>query len=159
MRRLCIATTLLALALLALPALAHSRIVVQQGMAGIRIGMTQAQVIAAKGQPDGRARPHSEILGRYTLYRYGNVYVSLFTSGTVFDVRTSGRTERTASGVGVGSTETFLRMNLRGETCKTEFGYRHCWFGAFRPGRIVTDFSISRRTGRVTRVQVGRVID
>ena len=43
--------------------------------------------------------------------------------------------------------------------CRTEFGFRHCFVGSFMPGRRVTDFFISRATGRVTEVVVGLVID
>jgi hypothetical protein len=38
-------------------------------------------------------------------------------------------------------------------------GIRDCIVGREKPGQIVTRFAISRTTGRVTSVTIGRVID
>jgi hypothetical protein len=143
---------------LVLPAAAQAVIVPQQGMLGLRLGMTTKQARDRLGPPDAVRRPVNEIFGRYTEYRYGEVVMSFFRSnGQAYNFFTRGRTARTLQGVGVGSTEAYLRSALRGETCRTEFGTRHCFFGRFTAGRIVTDFQI--RNGRVTSVTVGRVID
>lgn len=66
---------------------------------------------------------------------------------------TTRRSERTATGVGVGSTETRLKAGLKGLTCKTENGFRHCYLGKFLAGRHVTDFLVKH--GKVSRVGVG----
>jgi hypothetical protein len=145
---------------LAVPAVAAAIIVPQQGMLGARLGMTGTQVEARLGPPDSVRHPRSEIFGRYTEFRYGEVTVSMFDSnGQVFNFFTRGRSARTAQGVGVGTSETYLRAALRGEVCRTQFGFRSCVIGQELPGRIVTSFSISRTTMRVTSVTVGRVID
>jgi len=152
---------LLALAAsLAVPAAAAAIIVPQQGMLGARLGMTGTQIQARLGPPDSVRHPTSPILGRYTEWRFGEVTVSLFGSnGQAFTFFTRGRSARTAQGVGVGSTEGYLRSALRGEVCRTQFGFRSCVIGQELPGRVVTAFSISRATMRVTSVTVGRVID
>jgi hypothetical protein len=145
-------------ACLVLPSAAGAVIVPQRGMLGLRIDMTTTQARARLGPPDAVRRPTNPIFGRYTEYRYGEVRVSFFDSNSrAFSFFTRGRSARTVQGVGVGSTETYLKSALRGETCRTEFGSRHCFFGQFTAGRIVTDFLI--RNGRVSAVTVSRVID
>jgi hypothetical protein len=151
---------LLALLMLALPTAAGAVIVPQRGMLGVNLGMTAAQIRARIGPPDAIRRPTNEIFGRYTEYRYGEVRVSLFDSnGQAFNFFTRGKSARTVRGVGVGSTEAFLKANVTGETCRTQFGIRSCVIGRETAGQIVTAFSISRTTGRVTAVTIGRVID
>ena len=149
-----------AAASLALPAVAGAVIVPQQGMLGAKLGMTGAQIQARLGPPDATRTRTNEIIGAYTEYRYGEVRVSLFPSnGQAFNFFTRGRSARTVQGVGVGSTETYLRSALRGETCRTQFGIRDCILGQELAGRIVTRFVISRTTNRVTSITIGRVID
>jgi hypothetical protein len=146
---------------LALPPAASAVIVPQKGMLGVSLGMTAGQIQARLGPPDRVRRPVGEIIGRYTEYTYGEVHISLFSGagGRAFNFFTRGRSARTLQGVGVGSSEAYLRSALRGETCATEAGVRHCYLGRFLPGRIVTDFRISTASNRVTSVTVGRVID
>jgi hypothetical protein len=52
---------------------------------------------------------------------------------------------------------TQLKAGVKGLTCKTESGFRHCSLGKFQAGRRVTDFVVKR--GKVSRVDVGVVID
>lgn len=158
MKRLAATTLSSAAMLLGLPAGASALIVPQQGMAGVRLGMTYAQVRAALGAPTSAYYRRDEVLGRHLLMRYGTVELSLYsTRGSVFSMFTRGRTQRTARGVGVGSPESAVRRLVPGVRCRTEFGVRHCWLGAFLAGRVVTDFRITR--GVVSSVVIGRVID
>jgi hypothetical protein len=146
----------LAAFLLAAP-VAGATIVPQQGMAGVRVGMTRAQVEAALGTPLRVVRGTNDF-GRYTELRYPfRVRVLLQGDVSVTAVWTTGRRERTASGVGVGSTEAEVRAGVRGVRCETVGGFRSCSLGSFRPGARVTDFQL--RAGRVVRVTVGLVID
>lgn len=159
MRRL--AVTLLAPAIaLAFAATAQATIVPQKGMKGIRLSMTTDQVRKVLGKPDAVAFPKSEIQGRYKRYRYGLTTVDLFSgrNGKVFNITTRSPKERTAKGVGVGSTEAEIAAKVPHVRCKVEFGYHHCQIGQSLAGRRVTDFAISRR-GRVTHVTIGIVID
>ena len=151
---------LAAAASLALPAAAGAVIVPQQGMLGAKLGMPSGLIQARLGPPDAIRTRTNEIIGQYTEYRYGEVLVSLFRSnGQAFNFFTRGRSARTVQGVGVGSSETYLRGVLSGERCRTQFGIRDCIIGQELAGRIVTRFTISRTTNRVINVSVGRVID
>ncbi len=146
-------------AALGLPATAGASIVPQQGMLGVKVGMTRSQIQARLGPPDRVRTRSNEIIGSYTDYRYGEVVVSLFTgsAGQAFNFFTRGRSARTTKGVGVGSPESYVRSAVAGVTCRTESGVRSCTVGQALPGKIVTDFRILK--GRVSSVNVGRVID
>jgi hypothetical protein len=143
---------------LAAPSTAGASIVPQQGMLGVKMGMTATQISARLGLPDSVSHPRNEIFGRYIRYRYGEVYIELFESNTqAFHFYTTGRSARTASGVGVGSPESYMRSSIKGETCRNEGGTRFCNVGVLEAGRIVTTFRV--KSGKVTRVDIGRVID
>jgi hypothetical protein len=131
-------------------------IVPQQGIAGVRLAMSKAQVRAVLGRPRTVRRGANEF-GRFTELRYRRLGVVLQGGSSVTSIRTSRRSERTTSGVGVGSTEAQLRAGLPRLRCRTEFGARHCFLGRFLAGRRITDFTI--RQGRAVRVVVGFVID
>lgn len=146
-----------ALAALALPASASALVQVDRGIAGARIGNTPAQVHAALGRPARVARGRNDF-GGFVEERYaGGIRVLYSGSRNVTLVDTTGLGDRTAKGVGVGSTESAVRAGVRGVRCATESGIRHCHTGDFRAGQRVTDFFV--RGGRVWRVSVGVVID
>jgi hypothetical protein len=147
------ATTLI---VLALPASALARIVPQRGIAGANLDMTQAQIRAALGEPDKVGHPKSPIFGTYTTWYYGATTVDMFRTQDrkVFNVSTTAKSEKTSSGVGVGSTASAVKSGVKGARCDQ----KHCWVGRFEGGRKVTDFQLSAR-GRVTRVTVGYVLD
>ena len=144
------------LVVLAFAAVASAAIVPQRGIAGVRLEMTKAQVRAVLGAPR-RAVHGSNEFGSFTVYRYRGLRVTFQGNRRVTDVFTTRRTERTARGVGVGSTEGQVRAKVAGVRCRTESGFRHCFVGRFLPGRRITDFHIRR--GRVTSVEVGFVVD
>jgi hypothetical protein len=148
---------LLACVALLAPTASAAAIVPQQGIAGVGIGMSRAEVEAALGAPL-RAVRGSNDFGRFTELVYPHlVRVTLQGDEAVTAVRTTGRFERTAAGVGVGSTIGAVRARVDRVRCRTELGFRHCFVGRFVPGARVTDFAI--RDGRVVRVVVGVVID
>jgi hypothetical protein len=141
---------------LVVAASSDATIVVQHGIAGLELRMTKAQVRAKLGSPT-KVRTGKNEFGRYTEFVYARVTV-LFQSGsraTAF--RTFSRAERTARGVGVGSSEMQVMTKVAGVNCSTESGFRHCYVGKFLPGRVITDFQI--RKGRVTSIVVGFVVD
>ena len=147
---------------LLLPAAAGARIVPQKGIMGINLNMTRADVVRAEGRPDAERIVSSEIIGRQRLMRFGKTQIffgGIDRRARVVTVRTRDRTERTRSGVGVGSSEAAVRSAITGARCRTEFGFRHCWKGRFRPGERVTDFEISLPERRVTQVTIAFVID
>jgi hypothetical protein len=132
----------LAGAALALPTAAAATIRPQYGMAGVVLGMTKAQVQARLGRPVGQSG------GRWY---YALVSVG-FRTGRVADVTTTRRTERTAAGIGVDSTEAAVRRAFPRAVCAPWSVYRRCRFGTGRPGTRVTDFTIGR--GRVLQVTI-----
>ena len=139
-----------------MPVAGVATIVPQQSIAGVRLQMSQAAVRGRLGTPIRIVRGSNEF-GRFTEFRYPALRVSFQGNSAVTNISTTRRSERTARGVGVGSTEREVRARVRGVQCKTEFGFRHCFLGRFLPGGRVTDFQIRR--GRVIRIDIGFVID
>lgn len=140
---------------------ANGSLVTQGSIRGVKVGMTLTQVRERLGNPTSNRATRHPILGLTRTLRYGQltvVFDGRASTAPVTAVVTESRADRTASGLGVGSTERQLRSGLKGLKCKTELGYRTCVLGVLRPGRLVTDFSLST-SGRVKRVTLGRVID
>jgi len=136
---------------------ASATIVPQRAMAGISLGMTRVQVTRAAGKPLRITHLHNEF-GALTRFVYsGALVVDFQGSSTVTAVWTTGTKERTARGVGVGSTRRQVLRLVPSARCETTAGFTHCYVGTFAPGTRVTDFRLLN--GRVTRVTVGFVID
>jgi len=155
--RLPLAGILVAATALALPAVAPALVQIDKGIAGVRLGNTVAQVHAALGRPR-RVANGSNDFGRFRQETYaGGIVVFYQGARTVTSVVTTGLGDRTAKGVGVGSSEADVRAKVPGVRCETTAGSRSCHTHTFRPGRRVTDFFLKR--GKVVRVTVGFVID
>jgi hypothetical protein len=130
---------------------------IDRGIAGARLGNSRAEVRAALGTP-AKVTHGTNDFGPFTQLRFrGGITVSFQGDAKVTAVDTTGRGDRTARGVGVGSSERAVRRRVRGVHCETIAGFRSCHTGALRAGRRITDFHI--RNGRVTRVTVGVVLD
>jgi hypothetical protein len=156
-RSLPLLATVAAGAALALPAAASAQVQVDSGLAGARIGNTVAQVHAALGAPTS-GHAGSNDFGRFREERYaGGITVDYQGARTVSSVTTTGLGDRTAKGVGVGSTEGTVRAKVPGVRCETTSGSRSCHTHTFTAGRRVTDFFI--RGGEVVRITIGVVID
>jgi hypothetical protein len=153
-------TPIVAVALLAplgAPAAAEALIQVDRGIAGARLGNSRAEVRAALGAPRS-SRSGSNDFGPFLQWRFkGGITVTFQGRREVSSVATTGRGDRTARGVGIGSTEAAVKRRVRGVRCETSFGTRSCHTGRFTVGEIITDFVI--RDSRVTRVAIGRVFD
>jgi hypothetical protein len=142
---------------LASPPAAQAVIQVQRGISGIALGMSPAQVKTGLGNPR-RVVTGTNDFGAFTQFLYGGgITVTFQGNASVTAVSIKGHTDRTPSGVGVGSTEREVKRGVRGVRCQTTAGVRDCHVGRFVPGRRVTDFLFHR--GRVSRVTVGFVID
>jgi len=129
-------------AVLALPAAATATIRPQKGMSGVSLGMTKAQVQAKLGRPIGTGG------GRYY---YARVWVG-FRLGRVVEITTTRSSERTASGVGVDSSEAQVRRAYPSVTCGPSGGFRKCRLGGGSPGTRATDFLLGR--GKVLQVSI-----
>ena len=143
-------------AFLALAPAAQAVIQLDRGISGARIGNTRAEVRTALGTPKSTSTGSNDF-GPFVRYTYeGGLRVFFQGRTKVTSVMTSGPSDRTATGVGVGSTEAEADA-LPGGKCETIAGFRSCHTGQFEAGRRVTDFHIDG--GKVTRVDVGIVID
>ena len=129
----------------------------RRGIAGARLGNSRAEVRAALGAP-ASTRSGTNDFGPFLQWRFkGGISVLFQGRREVSTVTTTGRGDRTARGVGVGSTEAAVKARVRGVRCETTFGTRSCHTGRFTVGEVITDFLI--RNGKVTRVSIGRVFD
>jgi len=156
-RRLGLVGGAAALAALMLPAAAPALVQIDRGIAGVRLGNTVAQAHAALGRP-ARVANGSNDFGRFRQETYrGGIVVFFQGARRVTSVVTTGLGDRTAKGIGVGSTEAAVRAKVPGVRCETTLGTRSCHTNTFTAGRRITDFFI--RSGKVTRVTVGFVID
>ena len=144
-------------ALLALPASAGAYVHIDQGIAGARLENSQAQVKAALGEPK-LVKTGSNDPGPFTVFYYeGGVRVTFQGNETVTAVSTTGRGDRTAKGIGVGSTEKALRAKHKGLRCEGSGEFRACFREAQINGPRVTSFQI--RNGRIWRMTVAFLID
>ena len=134
---------------------AEARIVPQRGIAGVAIGMSQAQVRAVLGKPVRVVRGANDF-GPYVDFHYSRLRVSFQGRERVTFITTTRRGERTRTGVGVGSTQRQVLRGVSGAKCGVQTA-NLCAVGQFLPGRRVTVFFI--RAGRVFRVDVGIVVD
>jgi hypothetical protein len=156
MRKFLILATALAVLLLAAPP-AGAIIQVQRSISGVALNMSQSQVRAALGTPSRTVHGRNDF-GQFTEFRYtGGITVNFQGNANVTAVSETGPGDRTANGVGVGSSEQAVRTRVAGARCATEFGIRTCQVGRSLPGHRVTAFLI--RAGHVTRVTIGFVID
>jgi hypothetical protein len=137
---------------LVFPAGAGATIVVQKGIAGVRLHMTKAQVRARLGRPPHVQTGHNDF-GRYTNFLYPRVRVTFQSGARVTGMRTTSPLERTATGLGVGSTKAKVKAGVPGARCEAQ----QCVVGRFTPGTVVTSFLLEH--GRVRAVVVGIVID
>jgi hypothetical protein len=154
-------TSLAALAallmLLAVPAGALAMVQIDRGIAGARLGNSRAEVRAALGTPKRIIRGTNDF-GPFVAFRYsGGLLVNFQGRKRVSSVSTTGRGDRTAKGVGVGSSEAAVKAKVEGVKCETVAGSRSCHTHELTAGQRVTDFLIAG--GKVTRITVGRVLD
>ena len=156
MRRLSLVAAVVATLVGAVPAAA--RLVPQRGMAGVTLGMSRAEARAVLGTPSRTIHARNEF-GVYTELRYKARLLRLVFQGNggLTAISTSGRRERTLTGVGVSSTEAQVKTNVHGVRCEALGSRRHCFLGTFSAGKRVTDFWLTK--GRVSRIVVGVVID
>jgi hypothetical protein len=141
---------------LALAGTTGATIVINRGIGGVDIGMTQAQVRAKRGKPAQVVHGKNEF-GPYTEYRYTGYKIDFQNNDTVTSVVTTFARERTPSGAGVGSTWAQVRAKVPHVQCSGSPKLGECHVGSLLPGRRVTDFFFA--LGKVDRVVVGVVLD
>jgi hypothetical protein len=143
---------LVLLAAAAFAAGAGATIVVERSIAGVSIALSQKKVRAILGKPAKVIHARNEF-GPYVEYRYRGLVLDFQGGNPLSNISTIRRSERTAKGIGVGSTRRLVRQKVRGVRCEQTI----CTVGKLLPGRIVTTFYL--RKGIVRRVSIGRVLD
>ncbi len=143
-----------AFVLLATPA--GAQILVQNGIAGVRLGATEGKVRRALGRPQTITLTSQPVRLKHLIYASGTT-VSIFrATGRVVNVDTIDRRQQTASGVGIGSTKVAIRAGIRQVVCPVDEPFV-CRVGVLEAGRTSTDFLF--RHGKVWRVNIGVLLD
>ena len=134
-------------------------IVPQQSIDGVHLLMSAPGVRHVLGAPKSTKTLKDEIQGTIRLMDYGKtkVYLSATADGTVFSIMTTDRRQKTATGVGVGSTERALKRGVKSLHCTAPGANRACTVGRELAGKRVTRFVLSG--GRVRQITLGFVID
>jgi hypothetical protein len=131
-------------------------IVLNRGIGGVNLGMTQSQVRAKRGKPPKIVHGKNEF-GSYTEYRYPGYTIDFQQNDTVTSIVTTLARERTPAGAGVGSTWAQVHAKVPRVHCSGSPNLGECHVGALLPGKRVTDFFFA--LGKVNRVVVGIVLD
>lgn len=105
---------LTAIAVLAFPALAGARIVVDQSIAGVSLGESMSQVRTHLGAPSSTPTTSGH---KSWLYKGRSLLVVFGSKSHVLEVFTANPSQKTGSGVGVGSSEAAVKSHIRGVTC------------------------------------------
>jgi hypothetical protein len=154
MRRM---SLLVVLAFLVVVPSAQAMIQLDRGIAGARLGASPAQVRAALGKPTKTARGRNDF-GPWLRYVFaGGIGVFFQGRKEVTSVQTTGFGDRTAKGVGVGSTQDDVVSGVPHVECETVESSLTCHTRDLLPGQRVTDFRIEN--GKVVRVTVAIVFD
>jgi hypothetical protein len=137
----------------AFPAVAGAMIVINRGMSGVSLGNTMQQVRHKLGRPD-----EIDHLGGTTTWWYTErgLYVDFRRSNRVYALETEGFSQRTASGVGVGSSETAVMRLVPGVHCSPN---SQCSQGVeciAASAHVLTDFHVTSRRGLVQSVLISR---
>ena len=155
MRRAVLLGAALAVALV-FPAAGWASIVIGHGIAGVRLGMSQAKVRAKLGRPVRVVHGKNEF-GPYTEFRYRGYVVDFQDNETTTSITTTLAHEKTPAGIGVGSTWSRVRAKVPYVQCEGSAVLGDCHVGELLPGKTVTDFFF--KAGKVGRVLVGIVLD
>src|SRR5262245_41252082 len=94
---------------------ARAVIVVQRSIGGVKLQMTKAQVRAKLGRPM-RVRVGTNDFGTFVEKVYKRVTVTFQSGDRVTNVRTTSPLEKTAGGVGVGSTKSQVNAGVPNAT-------------------------------------------
>jgi hypothetical protein len=118
------------------------------GVAGVEIGMSEDAVRDELGRPASTRREGTGT--KLLVYRRERLDV-LLRGGAVMRLRTTSARQKTASGVGPGTSERAMKRRVRGERCSSARGSRVCW--VFK-GQTVLSFTCRR--GKVSVAEVAR---
>lgn len=155
MRKLILAGVVASL-LVAAP-VASANIVVGKSIAGVSLGMTEAQVVAVIGPAKATRDTKDEITGQPVReLEYNSMYVQVM-NGSVILVSSVSKKEKTSNGAGVGMKERTLKKKVKGLKCSGAKN-RICFKGSGKPGTVSTAFSMTK-SKKVRGVVIGIVLD
>jgi hypothetical protein len=153
---------------LLLVAPAGAVIVPGKGMAGVKLGQCIEDVVAVIGEPDrtfGKTEPTGEFVESYKYDKLGIIIRFYHGPGECLvagEFFTAASKERTAEGVGKGTTRRTLKKKLKHVKCETfrqgKRKIRSCHIGKFTPSKRVTEFRMTAK-GRVGTISVRVVSD
>jgi hypothetical protein len=146
-----------ALALLVPAGATAGVIVIGKSIRGVALGMTQKKVKAVLGTPTKTVHKSNDF-GPYTELTYPGLKVTFQGNSNVTAVRTTSRADKTAGGLGVGSTVADVKAKVSGLQCDPAGKPRICQKGKSLPGKLVTAFFFNP-AGRLDEILIGYVID
>jgi hypothetical protein len=133
-----------------------NRLQLNRAMAGVRLGDGINRLHRLLGEPRDVDFVENEITGTLRIDIYGGLSFTSYDD-SILGMRTTRRSIRTPSGIGVGTTKRRLERELPGLSCY----WHRCTIvaggGLQTIGKRVTTFQM--RTGKVRAISVGRVID
>jgi hypothetical protein len=144
---------LAAVVALVLAAPAQAAIVPGKSIAGVKLGMTETQMVGVLGLPNS-VQNGTNAFGPFVVFKYRRLSVTFQGLETVTAVKTTRKSEKTSHGVHVGSTKAQLKAGVTKLKCITK---NLCQKGKSVPGARVTVFRLYH--GKVTSILVGFVID
>ena len=136
-------TLLLVTASLATASGAWASIVVGQGIAGLKLGDTEAQVAGALGAPTLQQTPNSQGEVEWNYAKLPLAGAVGFANGELVGMWTSSKAQKTSKGVGVGSSLSKVKQAYPGIKCST---------GPFGPKSVVCTLRSTYKGRRVETV-------
>ena len=127
-----------------------------QGAGGVRLGMSEAQVVKVLGRPAVRRSARTE-LGTFVDLTWPGIQVRRWegAGGRVVTITVTDRGIRMANGIGVGSTVAAVRARLPRARCGSD--PLLCTLGDPQPSNTVTTLRFGT-AGRVTELSVTRMV-
>jgi hypothetical protein len=137
----------------AFPALAGATLVINSGMSGVSLGDTMKQVRQKLGRPNEVDHSGGTTAWFYT---FRTLVVDFSRQSRVHDISTLSGSQRTASGVGVGSTETAVMKFVPGVHCSGNAQGPQGTDCVAASGHVFTDFHVTSQRGLVKYVLISR---
>lgn len=137
----------------AFPAVAGATLVVNSGVSGVSLGNTMKQVRQKLGRPNEVDRRGGTTAWSYT---FRTLVIDFSRQNRVHDLSTLSGSQRTTSGVGVGSTETAVMKLVPGVHCSGSSQGPQGTDCIAASGHVFTDFHVTSQRGLVKYVLISR---
>jgi hypothetical protein len=134
----------------------RNTIVIGKGMGGVYLDMRPQQVLTILGTPTRTVHPRPYYAPQLE-YIYPHYLVIFQGRDAVTSISTTSPTQRTLSGIGVGSNHAAVESRIPHIHCDPNPRLR-CYVGGVRPGEVVTEFDFAGNC-RVSEIFVSLVSD